>query len=61
MVQIARDAERDSFLTDSRVGVEIVLGDARLIIAEEQIRDGSPEYDFLGIDGFNVDQGDTLQ
>ena len=60
MVQITRDAEYYSFLTDSRVGVEIVLGDAHLIIAEEQIRDGSQEYDFLVVDVFNADQGDTL-
>ncbi|MBW2391040.1 MAG: fused MFS/spermidine synthase [Deltaproteobacteria bacterium] len=55
MVEIARDAGYFSFLTDSSADVEVVLGDARLSIAEEQNRGGSQEYDYLVVDAFSSD------
>jgi spermidine synthase len=55
VVRIARDAGYFSFLADSDANVEIVTGDARLSIVDEQMREGSQEFDFLIVDAFTSD------
>lgn len=51
VVHIARDSGHFSFLSDSRADLDIVLGDARISLAETP--DGT--YDFLVLDAFSSD------
>ncbi|MGE0698234.1 MAG: fused MFS/spermidine synthase [Hyphomicrobiaceae bacterium] len=51
VVRIARDARRFSFLAKCRPGADIVLGDARLTVANES----AGRFDYLVIDAFSSD------
>ncbi len=55
VVHIARDSGYFTFLDTSRADIEIVLGDGRLAIANEQAQSGSQEFDFLILDAFSSD------
>lgn len=55
VVHIARDSGLFSFLDSSDADVEVILGDGRLTIANEQSRSGSQEFDFLILDAFSSD------
>lgn len=55
VVSIARDMGLFSFVSSSYAEVSIVLGDARLMIADEQSRGGSQAYDVLVVDAFSSD------
>jgi len=55
VVHIARDSGYFTFLNTSRADIEIVLGDGRLTIANEQAQSGSQEFDFLILDAFSSD------
>ncbi len=47
--------EEFSFLRESAAGVEVVLGDARLSLADELGQGGSPAWDWLVVDAFTSD------
>lgn len=53
VVRIARDSQLFSFLSQSRAEVEIVLGDARLAIADEADRNEEQAFHLLVIDAFS--------
>jgi len=53
VVWIARDSGHFTFIEDSAARVEIVVGDARLAIADEQKLNGSQQYDILVLDAFS--------
>jgi spermidine synthase len=55
VIRIARNPEYFTYLAHSRAKVEVVEGDARVSLASELKRDGSPRFDFLIIDAFNSD------
>ncbi len=55
VVRIARDARYFTFLEDSRAEIDVLIGDARLLIAQEQMREGSQQYDILVVDAFSSD------
>ena len=55
VVRIARDEEYFSYLTDSPAEIEVVLGDARLQIAEEQANRARQDFDILIVDAFSSD------
>ncbi|HEB90229.1 MAG TPA: ferrichrome ABC transporter permease [Deltaproteobacteria bacterium] len=55
VAHIARDAGYFSFLEKSPADVEVVLGDARLALADEQARSGSQGFDYLILDAFSSD------
>ena len=55
VAHIARDAGYFSYLAQTLADVDIVLGDARLAIDEEQKQAGSQEFDLLVLDAFTSD------
>jgi spermidine synthase len=55
VVRIAQDANYFHYLEDSPAEIEIVIGDARLSLANEQDRGVTQEYDFLIVDAFSSD------
>jgi hypothetical protein len=55
VVRIARDEGLFHFLEDSAAEVEIVVGDGRLALADEQVRGTPQSFDYLIIDAFNSD------
>ena len=55
VVRIAGDDGYFSFLGRSGARVEIVIGDARLALAEEQARGAPQAFDFLVVDAFSSD------
>jgi spermidine synthase len=55
VVHIARDSGLFTFLESSDANVEVILGDGRLAIADEQSRSGSQGFDFLVLDAFSSD------
>ncbi len=55
VVEIAGPGGYFSFVEDSKADVEIVLGDARLVIEDEQKRGVRQDYDFLVLDAFSSD------
>lgn len=55
VVQIARDDGLFHFLVDCPAEVEVVVGDARLALADEQRRGAKQDFDYLVVDAFNSD------
>jgi spermidine synthase len=55
VVRIARDDGFFSFLRDSDAEIEVVVGDARLALADEQARGVRQSFDFLILDAFSSD------
>jgi spermidine synthase len=55
VLHIARDSGYFTFLDTSAADVEVILGDGRLAIANEQAHRGSQEFDILVLDAFNSD------
>jgi len=55
VVQIARDPELFTYLSDCRAEVEVVVGDARLSLADGGAPSGSRRFDVLLIDAFSSD------
>jgi spermidine synthase len=55
VVRIARDDGLFHFLEDTAANVEIVIGDARLALGDEQARGIPQSFDYLIIDAFNSD------
>ena len=55
VVRLARDEGLFHYLEDSEAPVEIVVGDARLALAEEQARGAPQAFDYLIVDAFNSD------
>ena len=53
VVDIARDSEYFTYLSDTAADVEVVIGDARLTIEDEQEQGGSQEFDYLIVDAFS--------
>jgi len=53
VVDIARDARYFTYLSDTAADVDLVIGDARLAIEEEQEQAGSQEFDYLIVDAFS--------
>jgi hypothetical protein len=55
VIQIARNDDFFSYLSDSRAAIQVVAGDARLSL-ERQLRDGgSQDFDLFIIDAFSSD------
>jgi spermidine synthase len=55
VVRIARDSGDFSFLKQSSAQIEIVVGDARISIANEQARNELQDFDLLVVDAFTSD------
>ena len=55
VIRVAEDAKLFTFLSGSRGRVETRLGDARLLLDQEQSKSGSQRYDMLIIDAFSSD------
>ena len=55
VVRIARDSGYFSFLTQSSAQIEVVVGDARISIADEQARNAPQDFDLLVVDAFTGD------
>jgi spermidine synthase len=55
VVRIARDSGDFTFLKDSPAEIEVVLGDARIALAEEKAQGAPQDFDVLVVDAFNGD------
>jgi spermidine synthase len=55
VIRIARDSGDFTYLKDSTAKIEVVLGDARVALAEEQARGAQQDFDVLVVDAFNSD------
>jgi len=53
VVDIARDSEYFTYLSDTAAEIELVIGDARLAIEDEQEQRGSQQFDYLIVDAFS--------
>jgi spermidine synthase len=55
VIRIARESGDFSFLRDSRAEIEVVAGDGRVALAEEQRRGEPQDFDVLILDAFTSD------
>lgn len=55
VVRIARDSGDFYFLNESAAEIDVVVGDARISIAEEQARNVPQDFDVLVVDAFTSD------
>jgi hypothetical protein len=55
VAQMARDTRYFSYIADSLAEVQVVLGDARLVLEREFRDQGSQQFDLLAMDAFSSD------